>query len=381
MRKMVSISAVIASAVLMLVPTLVVSATPLGPIGYDCAWFENDPYIDDLSIKIGYTHWDSSSFVISLKDPNGVTKQTWSPSRNYPNIGYKTFSLENAIPGDWHIFWQSTTSGEGWDHARVRYLVFDYDTPYFDEQDNPDRRVGGFSRFACSSGQVGLGVSFDLAAYAGSPNRHLVVKIATHFEDLNSPIQNNIVSHLVVRAQKVNGWCSSPYTAGGVYGTTYGSNNSRQYSDIDMLSVYDDDAGSDDLVYAGGDINWDAVIELVAVNVLTAVLTAGTGIWITAVGYAIELAYDIAGPDLTTTAYRPNDAAYGSETDIQSEVWWDTQDNSAFNTTTYNWANLRMGAGDTSYCWRFMVYGWYDYNGAEAGYSMYTQYIYLCVCP
>jgi hypothetical protein len=350
-------------------------------IGNDCAWFVNDPYTDDKEIKIGYTHWDISSFAIYLKDPSGTTKQSWTPGRNYPNVGYYTYSLDKAVPGDWHIYCLSTTSGEGWDHARVRYLVLDYDTAYFDEQDNPDRRVGAISTYSCTSGKIGLGVSFDLAAYAGSPNRHLVMKISTHFEDLNSPIQNNIITNVVLRGQKVSGWNSSPYDAGGVYGTTYGTTNSRKYSDIDMLSNYDDDAGSDDLIYSEGGINWGAVVGTVGVNVLVAVLSAGQIYWLTAVAWAGGLADDLFGPDLSTTDYRPDDAPYESTTDLQSEAYWDTQDNNAFNTTTYNWANMRMGAGDTSYCWRFMAWGSYDYNGMEAGYDMHTEWIYMCVCP
>jgi hypothetical protein len=148
-----------------------------------------------------------------------------------------------------------------------------------------------------------------------------------------------------------------------------------------MLSNYDDDAGSDDLIYSEGGINWGAVVGTVGVNVLVAVLSAGQIYWLTAVAWAGGLADDLFGPDLSTTDYRPDDAPYESTTDLQSEAYWDTQDNNAFNTTTYNWANMRMGAGDTSYCWRFMAWGSYDYNGMEAGYDMHTEWIYMCVCP
>jgi hypothetical protein len=107
------------SIILIITILPIVNASTEWETGNDAIWIEEGPWIqvEDghtiIHVSIGYTHWDVSRMQVSLKTPvlaggSGyvlvLEDSTWSPGRNYPNLGYIDYDFS---PSESISYWQA----------------------------------------------------------------------------------------------------------------------------------------------------------------------------------------------------------------------------------------------------------------------------------
>ncbi len=357
---------------LLAMPAFYAAAGTDGPIGCDGAAFAGDPYYSAKQIQIDYTHWDSSAFYIQLRNPNGTIVQTWNPSRNYPNIGHIYYSLDGKVSGKWALHWESTTSGEAWDYAMVGYYEMDYGDTKGDFWGNTTTiKAGSYRSGPTDDGQtVQGGVSFEVRQFYDDFSGYPAVELfaITEFQDQNLNDVNYIYD-LTVYVQKV--WWDS-----GVYGPSYGSNNtggSIDKSAINFLDGVSHYASKYNLKYPSEDPYGAYIGNWVIVAV--SALTGGTmgvvisGLWLTANMLCTQ----------STSGGNPESADWGLG-DTTGSAHWDKIGTQGWNSTSSNMVELLLDKGDASYC--FKIWASFRYRSGDPIITLWTvqtQAIYLCL--
>ncbi|MHA1806980.1 MAG: hypothetical protein ACTSX2_05350 [Candidatus Thorarchaeota archaeon] len=375
-KEMLSVLAVFAVVGLFLAPNSAAAFKPMGMVGFDGAGFAHDPYYYDDEMNITYAHWDTgSSMYIYLYDPSGTLKQTWHPARNYPNIDHYYPSLDGAMSGKWRLYMTSTTSGTTNDYAAVGYYEIDYVNDWNSYWGNSTTKKVAIYDKMQSDDAYGVtgGVAFHISQYTlEDEQRRIEVRSEMMFQD-NDPSSSNEVYDMTLYVEKVR-WSSGTY--GRYYGST-GVDGSIYNSGITIENTQHFHGASDNMSYPD---NHDYVSYIGDYAIAGASAIAAGG-WT----FAFTGAYLTAKmlTKLSTSGSNPDSCPIGTG-DLDASAHWHKNGifTSWYNATTFNWLDLYLFAGDTSYCFKFwaeITYFYFRPGIPPDTQTETTQPIYLCV--